>query len=86
MTKQSSRAFTEGRDIVYAGWKDVPVWHVITVEDKALPVEMQRMLVGMAAGADVTMREISSSHSLMLSRPEEVVSFVLEATSAFTKT
>jgi pimeloyl-ACP methyl ester carboxylesterase len=26
LTKQSTRAFTEGREVTYPGWKDVPVW------------------------------------------------------------
>lgn len=44
------------------------------------------MLVDMVKDhADVTVREIASSHSPMLSRPKELVDFILEATAAFTK-
>jgi pimeloyl-ACP methyl ester carboxylesterase len=86
LRKQSMKAFTEGRDITYAGWKDVPIWTLITTEDKALPAEVQRMLVGMVENiADITVKEIDSSHSPMLSRPKEVAEFILEATKAFTK-
>jgi pimeloyl-ACP methyl ester carboxylesterase len=86
LRKQSSRAFTEGREIMYPGWQEVPVWTLITAEDKALPVEVQKMLVGMVKDvADVTVREIASSHSPMLSKPNEVVEFVIEATKAFTQ-
>jgi pimeloyl-ACP methyl ester carboxylesterase len=86
LRKQSTRAFTEGRDIMYPGWQDVPVWMLITADDKALPVEVQRMFVGMVKDtADVTVREIDSSHSPMLSKPKEVVNFLLAATEAFTK-
>lgn len=86
LTKQSSKAFTTGREVAYPGWKDVPVWHMMTGEDKALPIEVQKMLVGMVQDvADVTVREVASSHSPMLSRPKEVVEFLLEARDAFLK-
>jgi pimeloyl-ACP methyl ester carboxylesterase len=86
LTKQSSRAFTEGRDVMYPGWQEVPIWTLITTEDKALPAEAQKMFVGMVKDvADVTVREIASSHSPMLSRPKEVADLILEATAAFKK-
>jgi pimeloyl-ACP methyl ester carboxylesterase len=84
--KQSIKALTEDRDVVYTGWRDVPVWTLITTDDKALPPEAQKMLVeAVKDEADITVREIDSSHSPMLSRPKEVVEFMLEATKAFTK-
>ena len=60
----------EGGEHAYAGWIDVPVWYLSTMEDRALPVQAQRMFVQCAkdAGADVTVREVESSHSPMLSR------------------
>jgi pimeloyl-ACP methyl ester carboxylesterase len=84
LRKQSSKAFTEGRDVMYPGWKDVPVWSLLTTEDKGLPLEMQKMFIGMVKdSADVTVREIATSHSPMLSKPQEVVDIMLEATKAF---
>ncbi|KIW35479.1 uncharacterized protein PV07_02175 [Cladophialophora immunda] len=85
LTKHSLKTLTEGGEHTYPGWKDVPSWYLATKDDKALPVEAQRMFVQMAkdAGADVTLREIESSHSPMLSRPEETVQFVLDATARF---
>jgi hypothetical protein len=59
---------------------------LITTEDKALPVDVQRMLVGMVKDQiSITVREIPSSHSPMLSKPKDVLDFILEATAAFTK-
>ncbi|KAF1985790.1 alpha/beta-hydrolase [Aulographum hederae CBS 113979] len=86
LTPQSSKAFTTGADVAYAGWMDVPVWFLETVEDRGLPVQAQQMMVGMAkeAGADVTVREIASSHSPMLSRPKETATFITDAVAAFT--
>jgi hypothetical protein len=38
-----------------------------------------------AAGGDITLKEIASSHSPMLSKPKETTDFILEAVAAFTK-
>jgi hypothetical protein len=35
------------------------------------------------AGADVTLREITSSHSPMLSKPKETADFILDAVKVF---
>ena len=62
LRSQSTNAFTSGTDS-YAGWLDVPVWYIATVEDKALPVFVQRMMVQMAEdqGADVRqLREVET--------------------------
>lgn len=69
------------------GWKDVPVWYLATTDDRAFPAEAQKWMAGptCAAGGDVTMREIASSHSPMLSKPQETVDFILEAVGDFTK-
>lgn len=47
-------------------------WYMVTTEDRALLVEAQRMMVGMAskAGGSVVVREVNSGHSPMLVRPE----------------
>jgi len=86
LTKQSQKAIMEGGDHSYAGWMDVPVWYLATTEDQALPIQAQMMFLQGAkdAGGDITMREVESSHSPMLSRPKETVDFVLEAVAAFT--
>ncbi|KAK3359071.1 Alpha/beta hydrolase fold-1 [Lasiosphaeria hispida] len=85
--KQSLRALSGGGEHAYAGWKDVPCWYLAATEDQALPVEAQRFFVKMAkdAGGDVTLREIGSGHSPMLSRPEETAGFVREAVEDFVR-
>jgi len=86
LTKQSSNSLTTGGEYCYSGWKDVPVWYLATTEDKALPIEAQKYFVQLAkdSGADVTMKEIESSHSPMLSKPKETVKFIVQAVVAFT--
>lgn len=86
LTPHSLKSLFEGREIAYAGWRDVPVWYLGTVEDHGLPVLGQRLLVGMARemGGRVEHRELRSSHSPFLSQPEETAGIVFEAVGAFT--
>ncbi|KAH8669671.1 Alpha/beta hydrolase fold-1 [Tricladium varicosporioides] len=87
LTKQSLKVLMEGGEHSYAGWMDLPVWYLVASEDKACPAFVQRMMVKMAqdAGGDITEREVPSSHSPMLSRPTEVVEFIVDAVGTFTK-
>ena len=85
LTNQSLKALFEGGEYSYAGWLDVPVWYIGTIEDKGLPVLAQRMGIGMARemGANIEHRELPTSHSPFLSRPEETVGIMVEAVDAF---
>ncbi len=86
LTTQSLKALFEGSEYGYAGWLDVPAWYIGTVGDQGLLVAVQRMSVGMARemGGSVEHRELHTSHSPFLSRPEETVAIILEAIEAFT--
>ena len=86
LREQAWKPVVEGGEHAYSGWMDVPVWYLATTEDRAMPVELQHASVQLArdAGADVTLREIGSSHSPMLSRPKETADFVLQAVASFT--
>ncbi|KAK4502075.1 hypothetical protein PRZ48_007886 [Zasmidium cellare] len=70
---QNLKAMFEGGEHAYAGWKDVPTWYIGTIEDRGLPVMVQRMQVGMARamGGDIVHQELKSSHSPFLSIPDE---------------
>ncbi|KAJ4264412.1 hypothetical protein NW762_005611 [Fusarium torreyae] len=87
LTNQALTSTTEGYETAYEGWRDVLVWYVITADDKAHPLEVQRMFAQNAqkAGADVTTREIDTSHSPMLSKPNETADIVRHAIEAFTR-
>ena len=87
LNSQSTAGLMEGGEHAYAGWMDVPAWYLACNNDKAVPVETQRMFVQRAkdAGADVTAREMDSSHSPMLSKPKETAEFITEAVAAFLK-
>lgn len=85
LTKQSVKTMAEGGEHVYAGWRDVPCGFLATTEDRLHPIEMQRLAVQMArdAGAEVMVEEIASSHSPMLSRPQQTTDFLLRAAVLF---
>ncbi|KAH8602361.1 Alpha/beta hydrolase fold-1 [Bisporella sp. PMI_857] len=87
LTKQAIKPLFEGGEWAYAGWQDVPVWYLGTSDDHALPFEAQRMMVeyARANGGNVEWGEVASSHSPMLSKPQEVVDFVVKAVNAFVK-
>lgn len=85
LTPQSLKALFEGGEHSYAGWLDVPVWYVGTIEDQGRPALVLRMHVGLARemGARVVHRELRSSHSPFLSQSDEVVELLVEAMGAF---
>ncbi|KAJ5888307.1 alpha/beta-hydrolase [Penicillium taxi] len=88
LTDQSLKALFEGGEHSYAGWRDLPVWYIGTVEDRGLPVLVQRMQIGMARemGCSVEHRELQTGHSPFLSQPEATVKIMVDALRAFTGT
>ncbi|KAF3052335.1 hypothetical protein E8E11_009861 [Didymella keratinophila] len=86
LTPQSLKALFEGGEHAYAGWLDVLVCYICTIEDQGLPVVLQRMHVGMvrAMGASEVLWELRSSHSPFLSQSGEVMDLLLRAASVFT--
>lgn len=87
LTPHSLKSLAEGGEHAYAGWKDVPCWFLVTLEDRALPGAFQEMLVqgAVAEGGDVTMRKIETSHSPMLSQPQKTAEFISDAVASFTQ-
>jgi pimeloyl-ACP methyl ester carboxylesterase len=82
---QSLKSFYGDGDAVYAGWKDVPTWFIAATQDHTAPVEFHRGMVAAARkeGANVTLRELNTSHSPFFSQPEEVVKVIVDAANAF---
>lgn len=79
---QSLKTLFEGGEHAYAGWMDGCAGLVLG-HDRGPGVS--RFCAdndgpdGEGAGADITVREVASGHSPMLSKPEETVDFILEA-------
>ncbi|KAF5699656.1 alpha beta-hydrolase [Fusarium mundagurra] len=86
LNKYALTGSTEGYEVAYEGWREVPVWNIMTKDDRTYPYEAQKMLVRGAekAGANITKREIESGHLPMLSKPDEIVELLEEAVEAFT--
>jgi len=57
-------------------WKTIPSWDLITLNDKAIPPTGQRF---MARRAHAHVETVDSSHAVMVSHPDAVVSIVLDA-------
>jgi pimeloyl-ACP methyl ester carboxylesterase len=62
-----------------AAWKVKPTFFLLTTQDHMIPPSTQRMMAKRTGGKLV---EISSSHAVMLSHPQDVASLVETAASA----
>ena len=62
-----------------AGWKNIPSWTLVTLDDLAVPAESQRF---MAARAQSHAVEVAASHAVTVSQPGAVADLVLEAVRA----
>lgn len=62
-----------------AGWRTIPSWTLVTLEDLAVPAESQRF---MAARAESQTVEIGASHAATVSEPDAVADLILAAVRA----
>ncbi|MFG1710011.1 alpha/beta fold hydrolase [Nonomuraea sp. M3C6] len=60
-------------------WKTIPSWYLIPTEDKVIPPAAQRF---MAKRADSKVKEIKSSHVVMISHPAAATAVILSAYAA----
>src|SRR5262245_46635665 len=59
-----------------AAWKQIPSWYLITLDDQAIPPDLQRFMAQRIGAATTA---IHSSHMPFLSHPAEVVSIIKRA-------
>ncbi len=59
-----------------AGWKTIPSWTLVTLDDLAVPAESQRF---MAERASSTVVEIKASHAVTVSEPGATADIILDA-------
>lgn len=59
-----------------AGWKTIPSWTLVTLEDLAVPAESQRFMAARAKSQTV---EIGASHAATVSEPDAVADLILAA-------
>jgi len=62
--------------ITKPAWKTKPTWYMVTTEDRMIPPPAQRI---MAKRAGATIVEEKGSHSIYVSRPEAVATFIASA-------
>jgi pimeloyl-ACP methyl ester carboxylesterase len=60
-------------------WRTKPSWYLVATEDRMIPPGAQR---AMAQRAGATVAEVAASHSVYVSRPQEVARLVAKAASA----
>jgi pimeloyl-ACP methyl ester carboxylesterase len=65
-----------GGTISEPAWKSKPSWYLITTEDRMIPPAAQR---AMSARAGSTVAEAKGSHSIYVSQPQAVASFIEKA-------
>src|ERR687892_2608347 len=58
-------------------WKQLPTWYQISENDRLIPPEIQRIY---AERMDATILSLNSSHSSLLSHPNEIAQLILNAT------
>jgi pimeloyl-ACP methyl ester carboxylesterase len=65
--------------ITEPAWKKKPNWYLLTTQDKMIPPPAQRF---MSERAKSTVVEVSSSHAVYVSKPDEVAAIIEQAVSA----
>jgi pimeloyl-ACP methyl ester carboxylesterase len=69
-------------EVTSPAWKTKPSWYMVARDDKMIPPLAQQAM-SKRAGATVT--EISSSHAVYISHPEEVAQFIEAAAKSIGK-
>ena len=65
--------------ITEAAWRKKPTWYLVATEDRMIPPDAQR---AMAKRAGATVTEVKGSHSVYVSQPQAVASFIEKAAQA----
>jgi len=73
----AASAFTDVMGV--PAWKSLPTWYLVATNDEAIPPDAERQF---AARMGATTVEVSASHVMMVSHPEEVASLVERATES----
>jgi pimeloyl-ACP methyl ester carboxylesterase len=58
------------------GWRSIPSWYLLGVEDRAIPPAGQRY---MAERGNARIEEVAASHASMVSQPDAVTQLILSA-------
>lgn len=75
-TQGPTNAACFGAKISMAAWRSKPTWYVVSSNDKMIPPDLERKFAKAMKAKTIT---LPSSHVPMLSHPNEVAKFVIEA-------
>jgi hypothetical protein len=81
--KEFSRhsAVSFGTELTYAGYKNIPVSYLLCVDDQCIPLKTQKEgieLIEKVSGKKVDVTSINSGHCPTVSKPQEVVEWILD--------
>jgi pimeloyl-ACP methyl ester carboxylesterase len=68
-----------GDSVIHAGWRSVPTWYLITLQDQAIQPDLQRFY---AERMKAKTTEIQASHAVIASQPAKVARLIEEAARA----
>lgn len=75
-TQQPLAAVTRAQPVTAAAWQTKPSWYLVTDNDRIVHPDLQR---GMAQKINATTRSVAAGHLPILSQPQQVAAFILEA-------
>jgi pimeloyl-ACP methyl ester carboxylesterase len=75
----AARVFFDETPFGPPAWKHLPTWYLVTTEDQMIPPDAQRFFA-QRMGATVT--TLAGSHAAMVSHPQTVTNFILQAADA----
>lgn len=74
------------RPVTYAAFEHVPAAYLLCTADNAIPIDLQKMIVGFNSKGYALTREIDADHSPFLgAKKQECVTFIKEAVAEFAK-
>jgi pimeloyl-ACP methyl ester carboxylesterase len=78
-TQGATNSAVFGAKVTHAAWKDKPSWYVVAANDRMIAPDLERRFAATANSKTIT---LPSSHVPMLSHPEEVAKFIIDAAGA----
>jgi len=62
-------------------WKQLPTWYQVSEDDRVIPPDVERTF---AEQMNATTLSLNSSHASLVSHPDEIAEFILNATKGST--
>jgi pimeloyl-ACP methyl ester carboxylesterase len=75
----AAREFMGDQPLGTPSWRSLPTWYLVTENDQMLPPAAQQLF---AQRMGATVASVAGSHASMVSHPDEVTAFIIEAAQA----